>query len=100
MGNSAIFQSDLRWCPRNFLHRYRLSFLLDGCKSVISPHEADATAAGQPAGNRRGMIDVADPLPADLSEVLRMLRPRDATSERLLQPWRTALSMKPAEPKQ
>ncbi|CAK9108163.1 Uncharacterized RNA pseudouridine synthase Caur_0901 (RNA pseudouridylate synthase) (RNA-uridine isomerase) [Durusdinium trenchii] len=47
----ATYRSDLHWCPRNFLHRHRLSF----------------------GRGKRGTLRVAEPLPGDLQEVLRKL---------------------------
>ncbi|CAE7873624.1 ylyB [Symbiodinium microadriaticum] len=60
-------QSDLKWCPRLFLHRFRLEFLgLDDCK-----------------------IEASHGLPRDLQDVLRRLHPRSRTriSEEVLSLW-------------
>lgn len=64
-----VFSSDLVWCPRNFLHRHRLTFEdLEG-----ETHEAEAR------------------LPEDLCAALRSLHAWDAASqaavERLLAGW-------------
>ncbi|CAE7793197.1 truC [Symbiodinium sp. CCMP2456] len=60
-------QSDLKWCPRLFLHRFRLEFLgLDDCK-----------------------IEASHGLPSDLQDVLRRLHPQSRTriSEEVLSLW-------------
>lgn len=59
------FQRDLQWCPRNFLHRYRLAFKdLDGI-----PREAIA------------------PLPDDLRAALDRLQPLDPWSASVAEQW-------------
>ncbi|CAE7771034.1 rluD [Symbiodinium sp. CCMP2592] len=59
---------DLAWCPRNFLHRYRLTFL-DG--------------DGRPA-------EVREPLPCDLRGALGQLRPDPGRSEAAFRSWMAA----------
>mmetsp|Transcript_42091 Transcript_42091/g.136197 ORF Transcript_42091/g.136197 Transcript_42091/m.136197 type:complete len:530 (+) Transcript_42091:1528-3117(+) len=61
----AQFVRDKRWCPRNFLHRYRLGF----CDSRSVPHEAVA------------------PLPEDLASAATQLRPRESASGCALAEW-------------
>ena len=61
--DSATFQSDREWCPRNFLHRYRLAF-------------TDDSGAVQEA---------MAPLPLDLTKVLETLEPRNSQSAEWLQ---------------
>eukprot|EP00439_Symbiodinium_sp_Y106_P073500 s2612_g13.t2 len=59
---------DLAWCPRNFLHRYRLTFL-DG--------------DGRPA-------EVREPLPCDLRGALGQVRPGPGRSEAAFRSWMAA----------
>ena len=66
--DSATFQSDREWCPRNFLHRYRLTF-------------ADDSEAKQEA---------MAPLPLDLTKVLETLEPRNSQSAECLQHFAVA----------
>jgi len=62
---SSHFQADLEWCPRNFLHRYRLAFQAqDG-----------------------SLQSVTDPLPDDLRGSLATLEPMDDASEEAAMPW-------------
>lgn len=67
--DQAVYNSDKTWCPRNFLHRYRLTF--QDTEAVF--HEAMA------------------PLPEDLLTVLRTLGPGDEhsamTLQRVLDGW-------------
>merc|ERR1712216_145726 len=61
--DSATFQSDREWCPRNFLHRYRLTFADDS-----------------------GVVQEAiAPLPLDLTRVLEALEPNNSQSAEWLQ---------------
>ena len=66
--DSATFQSDREWCPRNFLHRYRLAF-------------TDSSGA---------MQEATAPLPLDLTEVLETLEPRNSQSAECLQHFAVA----------
>lgn len=52
------YQQDLQWCPRNFLHRYRVAWVSDQ-----NPHEAHAE------------------LPGDLKEALAQLSPKVAAGK-------------------
>eukprot|EP00811_Abedinium_folium_P000477 NODE_10437_length_1352_cov_3.504490.p1 GENE.NODE_10437_length_1352_cov_3.504490~~NODE_10437_length_1352_cov_3.504490.p1 ORF type:complete len:192 (-),score=50.79 NODE_10437_length_1352_cov_3.504490:441-1016(-) len=61
-----VFESDLEWCPRNFLHRYRLAFL-----------DGDGEAR-----------DALAPLPCDLKAALRELVPKTRISSEALWSWR------------
>jgi len=71
------FASDRTWCPRNFLHTYRLSF------------------ADIPDGAGEATLDVSSvhsvvlhcPLPNDLHHTLSLLQPADATSARYCAEW-------------
>lgn len=62
------FQEDRAWCPRNFLHTYRLSF-------------ADVPTAAEPSETRSNetsvIADIFCPLSEDLRNALRTLRPAD-----------------------
>ncbi|CAJ1336037.1 unnamed protein product [Effrenium voratum] len=58
------FRKDREWCPRNFLHRYRLAF----------------TAQERP-------YEVLAPLPKELLAALSQLSPREDASELQLQGW-------------
>jgi len=64
---AAVFLSDLQWCQRNFLHRYRLAF---------------TDAAGEPC-------EASAPLPMDLREALRHVRPHEdaGRSSSALRTW-------------
>ncbi|CAE8704420.1 unnamed protein product [Polarella glacialis] len=66
---SATFQSDLPWCTRNFLHRYRLAFK----DSVGSVHAVVAA------------------VPPDLASALLKLRAKDAESGSTVQLWNSGL---------
>lgn len=58
-------KSDLAWCPRNFLHRYRLTFEdVEGCRR-----------------------DIIEPMPPDLQEALSSLRAASAEDARSLREW-------------
>lgn len=61
--DQVIYNRDKSWCPRNFLHRYRLTF--QDTESVL--HEAVA------------------PLPEDLLTVLRSMHPVDKRSSTIFQ---------------
>eukprot|EP00933_Yihiella_yeosuensis_P017958 TRINITY_DN14932_c0_g1_i1.p1 TRINITY_DN14932_c0_g1~~TRINITY_DN14932_c0_g1_i1.p1 ORF type:complete len:610 (-),score=81.99 TRINITY_DN14932_c0_g1_i1:68-1897(-) len=67
--DAATYTSDSSWCPRNFLHRFRLTFR----DPVGSLHVAQA------------------PLPDDLCQVLKELDPIDESSlamqQQLLEKW-------------
>jgi len=62
---AATFSSDRVWCPRNFLHRYRLAF-------------RDLTGQAH---------EVFSPLPAELAAALSQLSARDGGSAEALRPW-------------
>lgn len=53
------YQQDLQWCPRNFLHRYRVAWV----SKDQNPHEAHAE------------------LPSDLKEALAQLSPKVAAGK-------------------
>ena len=57
--SNRTFRQDLQWCPRNFLHRYKLKF------QGLEPQ-------------RR--LQVVQPLPSDLRAALEQLQPADAGS--------------------
>ncbi|CAE7210879.1 unnamed protein product, partial [Symbiodinium sp. CCMP2456] len=52
----STYQNDLRWCPRNFLHRYRLCFNLPCQIKNASP------------------LSLSEPLPLDLRQALAEVR--------------------------
>lgn len=64
------FEEDRLWCPRNFIHRWRLAFASGDWGSAL----------GAPR-------EVLAPLPCDLRSVLRRLAPRHSTSEGAVAPW-------------
>ncbi|CAE7266335.1 unnamed protein product [Symbiodinium natans] len=66
---------DKAWCPRNFLHTYRLAF-----RDV--PNEKDLDSSGY--GPVRELIS---PLPSDLRAVLELLKPVDASSQPHYEDW-------------
>jgi len=65
---AEIFKEDRQWCPRNFLHRYRLAFF-----------DSDGSAQ-----------EAAAALPADLLPALRKLRPRNKESALAQEHWQQA----------
>lgn len=70
------FAADRLWCPRNFLHTYRLSF------------EDVPEADGVPEGSEPVIADIFCPLSQDLRDALRTLRPvDDGVSAPLLDNW-------------
>eukprot|EP00439_Symbiodinium_sp_Y106_P011947 s6473_g1.t2 len=66
---------DKTWCPRNFLHTYRLAF-----RDV--PSEEDLESSGY--GPTQELIS---PLPSDLREALALLKPVDASSQPNYEDW-------------
>ncbi|CAE7347641.1 Rpusd1 [Symbiodinium pilosum] len=85
---------DKQWCPRNFLHTYRLAF-----RDV--PNEQDLEASGY--GPVRELVT---PLPVDLRETLALLKPVAASSQQHYEDWlsgeatrlRAFERLEPAEP--
>ncbi|CAE7331860.1 ylyB [Symbiodinium necroappetens] len=57
--SNRTFRQDLQWCPRNFLHRYKLKF-----QGLEPPRR----------------LQVVQPLPSDLRAALEQLQPADAGS--------------------
>lgn len=62
---TETFLSDMEWCPRNFLHRYRLAF-------------------EDTAGNLR---EITAKMPSDLTEVLSQLEANDGVSAEAVEAW-------------
>jgi len=75
-------EADRAWCPRNFLHTYRVGFadvpVLPGAPTAA----ADTDAAGVPK-----QLEVRCPLPADLRDALSILEPADAVAATVHSSW-------------
>merc|ERR1712146_297077 len=67
-----LFPMDRQWCPRNFLHTYRLAF-------------QDVPLDGTTKGG--SLVEAMCPLPGDLREALGRLSPVDDTSAALHADW-------------
>eukprot|EP00434_Breviolum_minutum_P021653 symbB.v1.2.019111.t1/scaffold1544.1/size112707/2 len=67
--------TDKTWCPRNFLHTYRLAF-----RDVPSEEELEEDGFG-------AVQELVTPLPNDLQETLRSLEPIDETSRKHWEDW-------------
>jgi len=67
--------TDKTWCPRNFLHTYRLAF-----RDVPSEEELEEDGFG-------AVQELVTPLPNDLQETLRSLEPIDEISRKHWEDW-------------
>jgi len=72
------FPRDRAWCPRNFLHTYRLAF--DDVPASVF------TEARDDSSDKRA-IEVFCPLPRDLTDTLQKLSPVDEISEKNVSDW-------------
>ncbi|CAE8666176.1 unnamed protein product, partial [Polarella glacialis] len=79
--------ADLTWCPRNFLHRYRLAFFADSTSLQCESQSAER----QPQ-----QVEVVEPLPPDLLSSLQVTTPLCAASAEALEDW---LQPKKVQPK-
>lgn len=67
--------SDRSWCPRNFLHTYRLAF-----RDVPSDQELEEHGFGE-------VQELVTPLPNDLTQTLQSLEPVDEISRKHWEDW-------------
>lgn len=67
--------SDRSWCPRNFLHTYRLAF-----RDVPSDQELEDHGFGE-------VQELVTPLPNDLTQTLQNLEPVDEISRKHWEDW-------------
>lgn len=66
------FAADRMWCPRNFLHTYRVGF-------EDTPEGDDLTG--------KSLVELCCPLPKDLRESLGKLQPVDDASAKYTKEW-------------
>lgn len=79
------FADDTKWCHRNFLHTYHLSF------EDIPAH---AVAEDLTAEDTTSLVDVYCPIPEDLCRALARLKPVGKESEHLYKAWLSSDSEK------
>lgn len=86
------FPSDRTWCPRNFLHAYRVS--VEDVPSRAGKHGKEA--GGQSAGGNGAakMVEIYCPLPEDLCSALAHLEPADEDSKSSYETWTSGDSRK------
>ncbi|CAE8666175.1 unnamed protein product, partial [Polarella glacialis] len=89
--------ADLAWCPRNFLHRYRLAFFADATSSQRQAQGSVQSAVlqlqqrqqqqKQQRQQQMPQVEVVKPLPPDLVSALQAATPLGAALAEALEGW-------------
>jgi len=80
-----LFGPDRMWCPRNFLHTYRLAFEDLPEEEEGSAGRVDADVGARGSGGR--LVEVMSPLPEDLRSALALCEPVDEASIAAYADW-------------
>jgi len=89
----SLFPEDSAWCPRNFLHTYRLAVAdvpAAAAQEVNADAESAASARGPATEGSSDTVEIMCPLPRDLRSALSKLepaRPDDGFSQAAYDSW-------------